>query len=369
VELLSLAGPLRSLSLPGADADKPSHKGFGFATFHALSGEEGLLLTVKYACSLLNGIQLAGRRLAVRPATLGTPAEWLGEVAVRQLNPAVDADMLGDIFACCGLVANVRVLERSNSPGGVHSAFVSFKSRSSAARSLRIMDGLPLFGQPISVSWSRHHRESVASASGIRSALLATKSLQPEHSHSLSHSDLDSCSSRSGDEEGGAADDEASSRTEVDFIEGDNVALDTAPAQAPPGSTGPPEHSAAQEHPASAPRVVAVVTRCMRDRARLVLAWDCASTHSLRCEGSMPSLPPLHLRIVTAPHGALPVDRPYAFQHGSPPAAFVALGVCCARRAVEELLLQSRQGSVTAQVRSRSPPPHPPQPPPPLLRV
>ena len=381
LELLSLAGPVRSLTLPGqADADADSaescHKGFAFLTFHELGNDSQAAAGQAYVTSLLHGLNVAGRKLAVRPASIGNPGTWGGEVNVGQISPSVDAFMLRDIFGSCGVVADVRVLPLRSS-SSTQSAFVAYGSRREAARAIRVLHALPLFGQPIDVRWSRHALQAAESARAVRKQLLRGASDAPSAARqravsysSDSESANSSVASASSASQGGMLDDgfeelgsdAAAGQEHRDEHAGGHIAhsaSSTIGQQAregtvPAESDGPP------------PAVAQCLARCARDRVRLQLAWDAASDHTARCQGSMPALPPSELRIVLAPHGPTPVDVPYSFSHGTPTAYFVALGVCSATRATDALLAAARQSSQYSQtsqdqgVRRRSPPPFPP---------
>jgi len=282
---------------------------------------------------------------------------------VRQLSTSVDSFMLRDIFSSCGRVADVRVLPAHRS-GNTLSAFVSFCRSADASRSIRVLHGLPLFGQPINVQMSRHAMQAAQTARAVRRDLL--RGSQAGHAQQPCSESSDSESSI-----GSAADEESTPQPQRADGGFEELASQEAPPTRVEASAKPhtPPHTAdsMQRHSTAQHAATLCLACCMRDRLRLQMAWDVACEHTQRCQGSMPALPPCDLRIVIAPHGPTQADKPYSFTHGNPAAHFVALGVCSAGRATDALLLAARQSSQYSQpsqtpsVGRRSPPPFPPQ--------
>ncbi|KAI4308020.1 hypothetical protein L6164_031139 [Bauhinia variegata] len=157
----------RYSSLKGAkvvtDRTTGRSKGFGFVRF----GDESEQVR---AMSEMNGLYCSTRPMRVGPAANKKPVASQqyqtvtyqntqgnqGEndpnnttIFVGNLDPSVSDDLLRQVFGQFGELVHVKI------PSGKRCGFVQFANRSCAEQALSVLNGTPLLGQSIRLSWGR----------------------------------------------------------------------------------------------------------------------------------------------------------------------------------------------------------------------
>eukprot|EP01138_Halocafeteria_seosinensis_P013387 gb/GECG01013673.1/.p1 GENE.gb/GECG01013673.1/~~gb/GECG01013673.1/.p1 ORF type:complete len:422 (+),score=43.44 gb/GECG01013673.1/:1-1266(+) len=184
VELFSFVGPVLSVRSPYLNnpANREQKRNvFAFVEFANRS-------SVRYACRVMNGIQLYGTALVVRAAHCPKREDTDVELFVDNLAECVDEGILEEVFSVCGKPIDVLIARFPNGSSKGY-AFVSYQTWPECESAIASLSSLFLLGRMITVDFShrtkRRSDEVNLSAAGtaVASSLIHSSVVQQSVTH------------------------------------------------------------------------------------------------------------------------------------------------------------------------------------------